>query len=180
VASRLARALGNEHYRGHAFGWVVLLLFGAINLFRGSVHLFSSDGGAASIAGIDLSQNGEVILTLFAAMGLTQLLMAGIDFAVALRFRALAPLVVGYHLIQQVGAALILWGWRPLPVDAPGKAGALFILPVAALGFWAAIRRREAKQPAPGPSDGEARHDQRHPSRGHLDARPRARTGLLP
>ena len=58
--SQLARALGNEHYRGHAFGWMFLLLVGAINLFRGSVHVFKSDGGAASIAGIDLTLNGSV------------------------------------------------------------------------------------------------------------------------
>ena len=94
-ASGLAQTLGNQHYGGHAFGWMALLLLGALNLFRGSVHLVKADGGAASIAGIDLSLNGEVILTLFATMGLTQLLIAAIDFAVALRFRALVPFVVG-------------------------------------------------------------------------------------
>jgi len=142
--SGLAQALGNQHYRGHAFGWLVLLLLGSLNLFRGSVHLFKPDGGAQSIAGIDLSLNGEVILTLFATMGLTQLLMAAIDFAVALRFRALVPYVVGYHLIQQAGAAIILWWWRPLPLEAPGKFGALIILPVVAVAFWAALHRRGA------------------------------------
>jgi len=139
---RIARALGNEHYRGRAFGWIVLLLFGAMNLFRGSVHLFKTDGGAASIAGIDLTLNGAVILTLFATMGWTQLLMAAIDLSVALRFRALAPVLTGYHLLHQVGAAIILWAWRPLPVEAPGKFGALVILPVALLGFLAAASKR--------------------------------------
>ena len=141
--SRLAGALGNEHYRGHAFGWMFLLLVGAINLFRGSVHVFKSDGGAASIAGIDLTVNGAVILTLFAGMGVTQLLMAAIDFAVALRFRALVSLVVGYHLLQQIGTAIVVWWWRPLPLEAPGKYGALFILPVVLLAFWAATRTGE-------------------------------------
>lgn len=138
----LAIALGNGRYRGHAFGWIYLLGIGAINLFRGSIHLLKADGGAASIAGIDLTSNGAVILTLFATMGLGQLLMAGIDFAVALRFRALAPVVVGYHLVHQLGVALILWWWRPLPVEAPGKFGALAMLPVVLLAFLAAIRRR--------------------------------------
>ena len=32
------------------------------------------------------------------------LLMAAIDLAVALRYRALVPFVVGYHLLQQIGA----------------------------------------------------------------------------
>jgi len=141
--------LGAQHYQGAAFGWIFLILMGCMNTFRGSVHLFTADGGASRIAGIDLSQNGEVILTLFAGMGLTQLLMAAIDFAVALRFRALVPVVVGYHLIQAIGTAVILWWWRELPVDAPGKFGALVLLPLAALAFWAATRRRAA---APAPS----------------------------
>ena len=141
----LASALGNEHYRGHAFGWIFLLGFGAMNLFRGSIHLFKADGGAASIAGIDLSLNGEVILSLFAAAGLGQLIMAVIDFAVALRYRALVPLLVGYHLIQQIGAALIVWWWRPLPLEAPGKYGALYLIPVVLLALWAATRRRTAE-----------------------------------
>lgn len=141
----LAAALGNEHYRGHGFAWIFLLLMGALNLFRGATHLFRPDGGAASIAGIDLSQNGAVILSLFAAMGLGQLLMAGIDFAVALRFRRLVPLVTGYHLLHQLGAAIILWWWRPLPVEAPGKFGAVLLLPVVLLAFFAATRKRPAR-----------------------------------
>ena len=148
----LASALGNEHYRGHAFGWTLLLLLGAMNLFRGSVHLFKSDGGAASIAGIDLSLNGEVILSLFAAAGLTQLLMAAIDFSVALRFRRLVPLVLGYHLLQQIGAAIIVWGYRPLPLpEAPGKYGAVALIPLVLLAFVAATRQRKASEPQVSP-----------------------------
>ncbi len=149
MSGRLARALGNEHYRGHAFGWISLLLIGAINLFRGSIHLFKADAGASSIAGIDLSLNGEVILSLSAAVGLGQLVMAAIDLAVALRYRALVPFVIGYHLLQQIGTAIILWWWRPLPLEAPGKYGVLYLLPVLLFALWAATRRREAPEPAP-------------------------------
>ncbi len=127
IDARIGQALGNDRYRGMAFGWILLVLLGVMNLGRGSIHVFRSDGGASSIAGIDLSQNGEVILTLFAAMGLTQILMGVIDLAVGLRFRALVPLLVGYHPIHQIRAALILWWWRPLPVDAPGNMNPIWI-----------------------------------------------------
>ena len=140
--ARIGQALGSDRYHGMAFGWIFLVLLGVINLGRGSIHVFRSDGGASSIAGIDLSQNGEVILTLFATMGLTQILMGVIDLAVGLRFRALVPLLLGYHLIHQIGAALILWWWRPLPVDAPGKLGAVVVIPVVAAAFFSATRRR--------------------------------------
>jgi hypothetical protein len=140
--ARLAAALGNEHYRGGVFGWLFLIAVGAMNLFRGSVHTFKADGGASSIAGIDLSQNGEVILTLFAAAGITQLLMAAIDFTVALRLRALVPWLVGYHLVHQVMATLVVWWWRPLPLDAPGKFGAAILVPIAGVALASALRSR--------------------------------------
>jgi hypothetical protein len=136
-------ALSNDRYQGMSLGWMSLLLIGFINLGRGSIHLFRSDGGAASIAGIDLTQNGEVILTLFATMGLTQILMGAIDLAVGLRFRTLVPLLLAYHLIHQIGASLILWWWRPLPVDAPGKFGAVLLIPLLALALFCAMRRRD-------------------------------------
>ncbi len=140
----LGEALGNQYYQGRAFGWIFLVFIGCINLFRGSVHTFKSDGGAASIAGIDLSMNGEVILSLFAAAGIGQLLMAAIDFATAIRFRRLVPLVTGYHLLQAIAGSWVLWVWRPLPLDAPGKFGILFLMvPLSAIAVWAATRRAQ-------------------------------------
>ncbi len=139
-------------YRGHAFGWIFLLGIGAINLFRGSVHLFAEDGGASRIATIPLENDavlGAVVLSLFASMGVNQLLMAAIDFAVALRFRAFVPLLVGYHTAVQLGVAVVLWWWRPLPVAAPGKYGAVYLLPVMLLALWAATRQPRDVSPAP-------------------------------
>ncbi len=75
----------NENYRGSPSAWWILLLLGALNLIRGSIHLFASDGGAGRIAGIDLSGDREVIVFLFAIMGLQQLALGALDLAVALR-----------------------------------------------------------------------------------------------
>ena len=144
----VVRALGNEHYRGLAFGWVFLVLHGLMNLGRGAIHTFKSDGGAASIAGIDLSQNGAVILSLFAAMGVGQLLMGVVDLAVGLRFRALAPLLVGYYFVQQIGVSLVMWFWRPLPVEAPGKFGAVVMIAIAGVALFCALRPRRSESEA--------------------------------
>ena len=162
IDARIGRALGNDHYHGMAFGWIFLVLIGILNLGRGSIHVFRSDGGAASIAGIDLSQNGEVILTLFAAMGLTQILLGGIDLAVGLRFRALAPFLLGYHGLQQIGAAIIVWWWRPLPVEAPGKFGVVALIPVVAVAFFCGTRRPSAR-PDSSESPGSGRNSLIHP-----------------
>ncbi len=146
IDARIGQALGNDRYQGMAFGWIFLVLIGILNLGRGSIHVFRSDGGAASIAGIDLTQNGEVILTLFASMGLSQILLGVIDLAVGLRFRALAPLVLGYHLLQQIGAMIIVWWWRPLPIEAPGKFAAVALIPLVAIAFFCATQRPSARR----------------------------------
>ncbi len=145
IDAKIGQALGNDRSRGMAFGWIFLVGIGILNLGRGSIHVFRSDGGAASIAGIDLSQNGEVILTLFASMGLAQILFGVIDLAVGLRFRALVPLLLGYHLLQQIGLSIIIWWWRPLPVEAPGKFGAVILIPLVALALFSAMRRPRSR-----------------------------------
>ncbi len=47
----------------------------------------------------------------------------------------------GWIFLVLIGV-MILWWWRPLPVDAPGKLGAVVVMPVVAVGFFCATRRR--------------------------------------
>ncbi len=84
---RIGQALGNDRYRGMAFGWIFLVGIGILNLGRGSIQVFRSDGGAAIIAG---------------------------------------------------------W-WRPLPVEAPGKFGAVILIPLVALALFSAMRRPRSR-----------------------------------
>jgi hypothetical protein len=130
----------SEPYRGRPIAWQLLLLFALVNLVRGSIHLFASDGGAGRIAGIDLTQGGAVIVMLFAVMGIDQIAWAAIDAAVALRWRAFVPLVWAITLVKQLAAALVMWVYKPLPVPAPGKFAALLTLPVLVFALWASLR----------------------------------------
>ena len=50
-----------------------------------------------------------------------------------------------------LGVALILWWWRPLPLEAPGKYGALAMIPLVLLAFWAATRRAGESRSAEAP-----------------------------
>ena len=136
----LAPERWSEPYRGRPIAWQLLLLFALVNLVRGSIHLFASDGGAGRIAGIDLTQGGAVIVMLFAVMGIDQIAWAAIDAAVALRWRAFVPLVWAITLVKQLAAALVMWVYKPLPVPAPGKFGALLTLPVVAFALWASLK----------------------------------------
>ena len=48
--------------------------------------------------------------------------------------------------VKQVAAAWLLWVWKPLGVEAPGKLGALAGVPLVALALWLSLRERA---PAP-------------------------------
>lgn len=130
----------NEPYRGLPIAWQLLIFFAALNFVRGGIHLFADDGGAGRIAGIDLTQGGPVIVMLFASMGIDQIAWGAVDAAVALRWRAFVPLVWALTLVRQVAGAIVVWIYKPLPVPAPGKYGALLTLPVLAFALWAALR----------------------------------------
>ena len=55
------------------FPALVLMLMSLINLGRGAIHAFAPDGGAGSIAGLDLTHDRQTILSLFAVLGLGQM-----------------------------------------------------------------------------------------------------------
>ena len=139
---KLKEALSNERYRGAPIAWKILLVLGLLNLFRGSIHFFADDGGAGRIAGIDLTHSREVIVFLFAVMGVEQLVTAIVDLSIALRYRALVPAWLTIHLVKATGAVIILWLYKGLP--APGKYGALLFLPIIAFALYASLRPRDS------------------------------------
>lgn len=132
----------NESYRGMPIAWGVLLAFGAIDLVRGSIHLFASDGGAGQIAGIDLARGGDVIVMLFAVIGIHQIAWGVLSLLVGWRYRAFVPLLLALRAIETALAIWVLWFYKPLSVPAPGKFGLLVTLPIVALALWASLRPR--------------------------------------
>jgi hypothetical protein len=137
----------DNDYRGSRLAIWFLWFQIAVNAFRGSVHVFWADSGAGRIAGIDLSQNGAPIVSLLAAVGADQLAWGVIELGAVTRYRRWIPTVLAFLLAKQIAAAWLLWLWKPLGVEAPGKFGALAGVPVIALAFWVSLRRREASEP---------------------------------
>ena len=131
----------DDAYEGSRLAVWFLWLQVAVNVFRGGVHVFASDSGAARIAGIDLAQNGAAIVSLLAAIGVDQLAWGVIELGALLRYRRWIPTVLAFLLAKQAAAAWLLWLWKPLPVAAPGKYGALIGLPLVALAFALSLRR---------------------------------------
>jgi hypothetical protein len=106
-----------------------------INLGRGAVHSFAPDGGAVSIAGLSLGDQGPTIVSLFATLGLGQMVMGAFQAYIVLRRRDLLGLFLGLQLATSLVAMINLYLWRPLLVLVPGQPFniALMLLQAAAL-----------------------------------------------
>ncbi len=62
---------------------------------RSSIHLFSEDGGAGSIAGIDTKvAGGKNIIAIFHQWGAIQMLLAGLLITLFFAYKGLTPLVI--------------------------------------------------------------------------------------
>jgi hypothetical protein len=130
----------DNDYRGSRLAIWFLWLQIAVNVFRGWVHVFWADSGAGRIAGIDLAQNGAPVVSLLAAVGVDQLAWGAIELGAVTRYRRWIPTVLAFLLAKQVAAAWLLWIWKPLGVEAPGKFGALVGVPLIALALWLSLR----------------------------------------
>lgn len=136
----------NPHYTGAAAAAWFLTIYGAVGMVAGMIHSFAPDGGAGSIAGIDLSQNGARTIALFAWAGATQLVHAFTNLIIGLRYRTLVPLMLAINLAERFLLAWSAWVVHA-PVSGhhpPGHYGTLIMIPVVSLFLWLALRPRAA------------------------------------
>ena len=109
---------------------------------RSLVHILREDGGAASIAGIDVEvEGGRNIVAMFAQWGLVQLLLALFAWIALLRYRGLIPLVLLLNLLENIGR-IGVGRMKPLKVERPppGARGSIIFVPVLAIALLASLR----------------------------------------
>jgi len=99
----------NDAYSGSLRSAYFLTLFSVLTIVPGCIHTFAPDGGAGSIAGLDLSQNGRVIIALFAWAGATQIAFGLASLIVSLRYRSLVPLLLALAIVERSLHALNAW-----------------------------------------------------------------------
>ena len=132
--------------RGSKLPFYVFALYVIVSTVRSAIHLLAPDGGAGSIAGMDLSVAGaDGIVLAFALWGSSQLLFAIVQLAVAFRYRSLVPAM---YLMLVLETLLRMLVGRMKPVTfahtPPGATGSYLILPLAAamlaLSLWSGQR----------------------------------------
>jgi len=119
------------------FAGVVLTLV----TLRSLIHLLAKDGGAHSIATIDLSVGGgSNIIGLFGQWGAVQLLLAALLWTLLLRYRGLTPLVLGVLLAEPFLRSLA-GHLKPITTlgVAPGAALNFILVPALLLAGYMSL-----------------------------------------
>jgi hypothetical protein len=139
-------AAGNT-IRGSRLPYYVLILVAMLGTVRSFIHLLAPDGGAGSIAGMDLTVTGASgIVFAFALWGSAQLIYALLQWLVILRYRSLVPFM---WLVQLLETLLREFVGQTKPVTfshtPPGAIGNQIYLPLEllmlALLVWSARRQ---------------------------------------
>lgn len=103
----LLPAAADNRVRGSRLPLVALALVAAIGVARSLIHILAPDGGAGSIAGMDLSVSGaDEVIFAFALWGSAQLIYALIQWVVILRYRSLVPLMWVVQMLETLGRML--------------------------------------------------------------------------
>ena len=123
---------------------------GVINLVRGGIHVFAPDGGAHSIAGLDLGDDSATVLSLFATLGLQQIVLGLFELYAVARAPRFVTLLLALQTVSTAIVLVNLYAWRPLPVIVPGQPFnvALFALQLVALVIALTARKPAYSPPA--------------------------------
>jgi hypothetical protein len=131
----------NEQYRGAPSAAYLLAFVAVGTILPGCVHVFLPDGGAGTIAGLDLGPAAPTIVALFAWAGATQIALGLAMLGVALRYRSLVPPVLALVILERALHAVNGWILKPGSGHHPPEHYAvLATLPVLVLAFVLSIR----------------------------------------
>jgi hypothetical protein len=124
-------------YNGPRAAFVFFIIITLASTVRSLIHILAPDGGAASIAGIEINlAGGQNIVAMFAQWGASQLVLAIVYWVIILRYPGFTPLGLLLVIIEQV---LRIWAGmtKELEVVAapPGAIGTRLLLPLAIIAL---------------------------------------------
>jgi len=136
-----------KEYRGFPVVRLITLAFLLIVVARSAIHLFTPDGGAESIAGIDTSvAGGNNIIALFHQWGAIQLLFVGLLLVLFFFYKGLTPLVILFLALDAPMRALAgQMGAVESTRTPPGEALNWPVFFVLAILFVASIVKKNSR-----------------------------------
>ena len=129
------------------FSLIFLIALTTVTTLRSLAHIFMPDGGANSIAGLDVSgAGGNNLIAMFAQWGYTQLLLSVMMWGVIIFARNLLPFAL---LVQTLdwGGRILIGLMKPVEVASapPGEVGSYILWPLCLLALWFSLRKPAAK-----------------------------------
>jgi hypothetical protein len=142
LLSVLLPARAGNAARGPKLPVYVFTLIAIVSAVRSCIHLLAPDGGAGSIAGLDLTVAGaDGIVFAFALWGSAQLVYAFVQLGVAFRYRSLIPFMYVLLIVETL-LRMLVGRMRPVHFahTPPGAIGNWVLLPLAALMLVLSLR----------------------------------------
>lgn len=132
IAQKIFPKTANNEYSGSKIAYWVFALLSFLSMGRSLVHFLAPDGGAGTIAGLDLSVGMENIVFAFGLWGLSQMIYAFIQLLVAFRYKTLIPLMYCILILETLGRMFVGKIKPPILFHIPpGGAANTIILPLA-------------------------------------------------
>jgi hypothetical protein len=132
VWQRLLPKTIDNRTNGRKLPVIFFALYTLLSLVRSCIHLLVPDGGAGSIAGMDLTVEGaQGIVFAFALWGSAQLLLAVIQLVAVWRYRSLIPFLYLLVLVE-TGLRMLVGQTRTASFahTPPGAIGNLILPPL--------------------------------------------------
>lgn len=123
----------DNSYSGYKIAYIVFSIITAISFIRSCIHVISPDGGASSIAGMNIDlPGGDGIVFAFALWGSSQLLFAFIQILVCIRYKSLVPLMYIFLILETL-MRIGIGTFKPVEFShvPPGATGNHIMLPLA-------------------------------------------------
>ena len=136
-------------FQGHKIAAIIFLLITFVTIARSCIHILAPDGGAGSIAGINVSvEGGSNIISTFAFWGLSQLLMGFVYLVVFFRYKSLIPFMYLLLFVEYSGRT-VLGFIKPLEVThiPPGAFFDYVMIPLAIIMLILSLKRPKKKNP---------------------------------
>ena len=133
VISLILPEKAENDYKGYKVAKITFLIIVIVTIIRSLIHFLAPDGGAESIATIDLNiEGGDIIVGIFALWGASQLLLAIVFLIVFFRYNNLIPFMYVLIIIEYT-MRIVVGMIKPFEITgiAPGAIGNYIIIPLA-------------------------------------------------
>jgi len=133
VISKILPEKAENDYKGYKVAKITFLIIIIVTIIRSLIHFLAPDGGAESIATIDLNiEGGDIIVGIFALWGASQLLLAIVFLIIFFRYNNLIPFMYVLIIIEYT-MRIVVGMIKPFEITgiAPGAIGNYIIIPLA-------------------------------------------------